>query len=208
MARPTKAEQAAKEAPAITDEMLEETLRGAGESMPEPGTVRVWDVLHTGYEKNPLPSSVSEVSSAGYVRVYDNRTGDPSTINRNMLPTQLKKKRDDGSFIFTLRDPGFRPTIGAVKCRLHADDAERTLWDAWGFAVCGKANLKTEFDRIRHMERRHKTENMAIHEYESRLKGDELEKDRRADREMQRTLLEAIVSRLPKETENAPEPTH
>ena len=71
---------------------------------------------------NGMTMTAAELQSAGYVYVYDNRTGARSVVNRNMLQQQLQKTREDGTFIFTTQKPDIERVYGEIKCLLHKDD--------------------------------------------------------------------------------------
>ncbi len=161
----------------ILEEMLAEA-RSAG----EPG-IGVADVVHAGDAEVPTPMVVSSMESAGYVYLYDTKTGDQSKTNRNMLLQQLNKKRPDGTRFFTLRDPGFRPPQGKFKCLLHPDQPERAAYDEMGMPVCTKGNLTSRFQVQRHMQSKHKSEWMTI-------EGERLEDDKTEERNFRRGLME------------------
>ena len=98
---------------------IEEMMRDA-EQADEPGELKPGVPIS---ESDGMTMTTAELQSAGYVYVYDTRTGDRSVVNRNMLQSQLEKRHEDGSFIFSTRFPdGVKPIIGTLKCFLHADD--------------------------------------------------------------------------------------
>ena len=129
-----------------------------------------------------------KMQSAGYSYIYDPLTGDRSVVNNNMRAFSLKKKREDGTprFVGTKPKNPPHPIIpGTYKCVLHKDDPDRERWDAMGFATCPKDDLASPYQKIRHAEKRHKSEWAAIkHESES--------EEKKADRELQRAVLESI----------------
>jgi len=139
--------------------LLEELMRDV-EKVPEPGELTGNSIITKGEDE--VPPMVGKVSSAGYVKMYDTRTGDVSLTNYNMLPMQLRKRREDGSLVFTTRDPGFRPNRGTYKCLLHKDNPNREKYDSMGLALCQKSNLTNQFQVMRHMQKRHKMEWEAI----------------------------------------------
>ena len=153
---------------------------------PEPGEMHTSDVLHKGDFEYPAPIMAGPVTSAGYVYIYDTLTGQPSLTNRNMLPTQLRKLRKDGSRVFDVKQRVV-PKEGKVKCLLHASDPNRGHYDELGFGGCTKGNMANAFQRSIHMARRHKEEWAAIQlEREEALK----EEDKQFQREMLRRQLE------------------
>jgi len=178
-------------------ELMEFLLTESVDKIPEPGTLAAGDVVNTSSNEDaPFPMVVREVSSAGYVTIYDRVTGDPSIVNRNMLPNVMKKKNvDTGKFVFTLRDPGFRPPMGIYKCDLHREAPLREYFDKLGMPVCRKANLKTEWDKMRHMQRRHPQENSMNKEDEERTKDSKRETERQEDREFQKLLLSKLTEK-------------
>lgn len=184
-----------KETISNEDAELMEFLLTEAQNVPEPGTLSAGDVINkSSNEEAPFPMVAKEVTSAGYMPVYDRVTGDPSIINRNMLPNVLKKRNPQtGNLVFTMRDPGFRPPVGTYKCDLHKDSPLREKFDALGMATCRKANLKTEWDKMRHMQRRHSQENAMHKEDEYKTDRDEAKAERKEDRDFQKKLLEQLV---------------
>ena len=77
---------------------------------------------------NGMTMTAAELQSAGYVYVYDNRTGDRSVVNRNMLEQQLGKRREDGTYAFTTTKPEFERQYGGLKCLLHMQKRHRREW--------------------------------------------------------------------------------
>ena len=129
-----------------------------------------------------VPMVASQVESAGYTLVYDQASGETSVVNNNMLKQALNKLHPEtGRVMFGLRPPaGVTPFRGKLKCRLHADDPERGLWDEMGFTRCGTANLRTPHVVTRHMETRHKQEWRAIKEREAEQEKQEQRAERKA----------------------------
>ena len=160
------------------EKLPEEMLRDA-EITAEPGTIGKDPIVHKGDEEIPAPM-VAKLKSAGYVFIYDTKTGEQSLTNRNMLPTQLKKKRADGSLVFTTVKPKKTPKRGTHKCLLHADDPNRSHYDELGLPVCKKDNLMSPFQVRRHMEKRHKMEWAAIQQEKQDIKEEEERKLRKA----------------------------
>jgi len=163
------------------DKILESMIKEA-EAAPEPGELKQAQVLDNGKGDN-APVVAKELTSAGYVYIYDTRTGDQSKCNRNMLLQHLKKKRPDGSTVFTLTDPKIPQKGGTFKCFLHPEDTNRARYDDMGLAVCKKSNLASKFQRNRHMQKRHKME------WET-IEHERLEAEKIADREFQKRMME------------------
>lgn len=176
----------------VSDEMEEERQRilAGMMEMPdprlEPGTLKVRDIIHKGDEEYPAPVVASTLTSAGYVYIYDTKTGERSLTNRNMLPAQLAKRREDGSFVFTQNKPARVPKRGTYKCLLHKDDPNRALYDQWGLAVCPKSNLISEHQVKRHMQNRHKVEWQTIEDAR-------IERERQEDRALQRAFMKTVA---------------
>jgi len=187
-----------KETPVVEvsaeDAAIIEAVMNAGGSVGEPGTLGRGSVVNSSSNADmPFPVVATEVTSAGYMYVYDRVTGDPSLVNKNNLAAILSKSREDGTRFFTTIDPGFRPTKGAVKCKLHKADPERERWDGMGLAICPKENLKTFFDLTRHMTRRHSQEWAIMNEEKDRKITERLEAERLEDRTFQKQLLELMA---------------
>jgi len=178
----------------IEDANIEQMIRDI-QQVPEPGTTKPGQVLSDGKDTEGVPVTVGAISSAGYVMVYDSRTGEPSLCNKNMLPAQLKKKREDGSYVFTLNKPAIKLKRGQLKCILHPDNPKRAHYDEMGLPVCKKANLINQFQVTRHMEHKHKDEYKAI-----QLEIKEVEEKR------QREFQERILNMATERPQSVPEP--
>jgi hypothetical protein len=166
----------------MTTEKMTVELMEEAESAPEPGNFNRRQVIHSPSDTFPVDVQVASLESAGYVYVYDTENAERSVINRNMLETQLSKLRPDGTRFFTTVKPEFEPSRGALKCLLHKDDPERWQYDIWGFAVCNKSNLISEFQVNRHVQIRHRMEWQTIYEERER-------KEKEEERDFQRQLL-------------------
>ena len=175
-------------ADAEASRILEEMM--SLEKAPEPGMLTAAQVIgkviaYDGGEGEniPAPQVLKILSSAGYSVIYDNRTGQASLTNNNMMPTQLKKRRDDGSLVFTTRRPNVTPiAVERHCCMLHPTDPNRSYYDALGLPTCRKANLVSPFQVKRHMQRRHKVEWSTLED----------ERERR-EKEEDRTYQRAVV---------------
>lgn len=168
-----------------------EASRGATPA-PEPGGARP-TTLNEAREAE-LQSTLETSSSAGYVYIWDTRTGERSLCNNNNLIANLNKKREDGSRVFTVKDPGITPERGSNKCRLHPDGPDRAEYDKMGLAICRKSNLKSAYEVERHMSRRHRQEWEVINQadYARRQAEDRQRADE--DRKFQRELLTALIA--------------
>ena len=167
-----------------TDAQLEEALLKA-QSAPEPGE-DLGEIIQKGIEGEDKPAiGPMKITSAGYTKVYDTKTGIDSTINNNNLRSVLKKKRVDGTRVFELEQT-VTPKEGQFKCLLHAGDPNRAHYNDIGLAVCPKGNLASPHQVRRHMEKRHKTEWGAI-------ESERIESEKQEDRAFQRTLMERAL---------------
>ena len=158
----------------------------AAEEAPEPGTFNRNMTINSPDEGMPLSVEPSSLESAGYVYVYDVRTGSQSRVNRNMLPSQLEKRDENNARIFTTIKPDIEPPKGTYRCLLHGDDPNRAHYDQMGLARCSKSNLVSEYQMNRHMAVRHRTEWETIQQEYMRAAKDE-------ERAFPRTLMAAIA---------------
>ena len=165
----------------------EAVMDGLSAYAPEPAGLVEDEVIHAGSAELPVPVVVSSITSAGYVYIYDTKTGDRSLTNKNMLAIQLKKLRADGSRVFTTIKPDITVVNGNIKCLLHKDSPTHLQYAAMGFPECTKDNLISEFHRDRHMASKHRSEWAAI-------KADRDKAARAEDRAFQRAIL---TGRLP-----------
>lgn len=169
-----------RESESVIDQMLR-----AGNA-PEPGDFMANRVVaRGGDEEQPAQIIAENLTSAGHVYVYDTKTGDRSTISRNMLELQFRKRHPDGTRAFTLTQPSVIPARGTHLCLLHTDGPNRREYDRFGFKTCPKANLMTEFDVEQHMKARHKKEWASIQSERSRLEKDE-------EKAFQRQMMKAL----------------
>lgn len=144
-----------------------------------------------GYGDAGIPAG-RLVSTADHIYIYDTKTGDCSKANRNMLAQLLKRKRLDGSFVFSTAPPRdkdgkiIKPKQGTYKCMLHKDAPNRKHYDELGFRVCPKSNLTSPFQVKQHMRRRHKQEWAAIEDEQKMAEG-------ARERQLRETLLEKAL---------------
>lgn len=166
--------------------MLEEAVRTA-EKAKEPGETKVGEVLETGGEETG-PTKIASIESAGYVYIYDTRTYERSVTNKNMLRDQLKKKRPDGSHVFTTVKPKPAPRRGKQKCWLYPSDPNRGEYDRLGLPVCMKSNLTSPYQVTRHMQKRHPAEWATIEK-------ERTDKEKEEDRKFQRMILKQATAK-------------
>lgn len=167
----------------LIEEMINEAEKAA-----EPGELKTGQVISD--EDMSTPMVAMKTKSAGYVYVYDTRTGERSLCNRNMLVGLLRKKRPDGSTVFTTVKPKTSPKRGTFKCLLHPDNPNRKHYDELGLPVCRKANLTSPYQVTRHMQKRHKIEWQTIEQ-------ERIEAERREDREFQHQIMSRIGGEAP-----------
>ena len=146
----------------------------------------VGTVVHKGDGETP-PMIVSSITGGGKVKVYDTLTGEMSWVLYNpdtggMLKQILRRRRPDGTYVFTTKKPAFEPARGILKCFLHPDNPERKRYDLIGLPVCRKSNLTAPYMVEKHMKNRHPTA-WAIIEKEK------LDKEKAEDREFQRGII-------------------
>ena len=169
----------------LIEEMINEAEKAA-----EPGELAKGQVINQGDSDMPAPMVAMKPQSAGYVYVYDTRTRERSLCNRNMLVQILKKKRPDGSTVFTTVKPSIAPKRGSLKCLLHQDNPNRQHYDELGLPVCMKANLTSPYQVRRHMEKRHQMEWKTIEQ-------ERIDAERLEDRELQRQLIGKVAGGAP-----------
>ena len=163
--------------------LIEEMLRDA-EKAPEPGTLD--KVIHRGDEKQPAPMTLAELTSAGWVYIYETSDGQRSTANRNMLKELLKVKNKDGTSRFTTIKPSYEPKRGTLKCLLHEDDPNRKHYSELGLATCRKSNLTSPYMVTQHMRKRHPVEWAAIEK-------ERTDRERKEDRDFQHKLMDRVA---------------
>lgn len=173
--------------------LIQQALRDA-KKVEIPSDLTTNPIIHRGDSTLEAPMTVKEISSAGYVYIWDTRSFEKSPVLYYMLPAKLRQRRPDGSFRFTTVDPGKLPKRGSIKCMLHAEGENRAHYDTLGFRVCRKSNITNPYQLKQHMMKKHPQEWAAIEE-------ERKEKERQEDRALQRLLL---TSQMPKEPTPAP----
>ena len=166
------------------ESLIQEALRDA-KFVDVPSELKANPVIHRGDETLDAPMTVKELSSAGYVYVYDSRTFERAPVLYYMLPSILRRRRDDGSFIWTTNDPKQLPKRGTLKCLLHKNSPERAEYDKMGLRTCKKSNIINVFEVKQHMLKKHPKEWQAIEDVRK-------ERERQEDRSFQKTLYEAV----------------
>lgn len=185
------------EAPEFTEEQDEilAAMEGMRHAAPEPTGLAPGEVINKagGNEELPVNMIASSVTSAGYTYVWNRQTGERSAVNNNMLPAQLKKRNTDGTMAFTVRKPNFEPKRGTLKCMLHKDDPQRSMYDTWGLPVCKKDNLTSPYMVSQHMAHRHRNEWATIQREQAEQ---EKRDERRRTERHQKELVAAMLGRM------------
>lgn len=135
--------------PAQREAELEQAVMDAQKAS-EPGT------LDTALDNRDAMSTV-ELESAGWMYLWDTLTGLRSRINRNMLRSALRKRRDDGTQVYTPYDPKVPQPEPTFLCILHKDHPDRPFFDQRRSVVCRKV-LMSEEDQESHIRHRHQRE--------------------------------------------------
>jgi len=167
--------------------LIQEQLRDA-QLVDLPSELKANPVIHRGDEELPSPMTVRQLSSAGYVYVWDTRTYERAPVLYYMLPSVLKRRRQDGSFVWTTNDPKQKPKRGTLKCFLHPDSPDRKLYDTMGLRTCRKDNITNNYEVQQHMLKKHAKEWAAI---ETMIK----EKERQEDRKLQQAILSSFTKK-------------
>ncbi len=179
----TKVEQVDPQREALIAEMLRDakTIELTGELTKNP-------VIHKGDSILDAPMVVKNISSAGYVFIWDTRSFEKIPILYYMLGQKLRQRRQDGSYQFTTFDPRQLPKRGTIKCMLHKDGEKRAHFDELGFRGCPKENITNTYQLRRHMMLKHPQEWKAIEE-------ERIDKEKAEDRALQRLLLAGQLTR-------------
>ena len=138
------------------------------------------------------PMMMGDTVSAGMVLLYDTRTGVSSRFHKNNLKNGLARKREDGSIMYTARDPHITDNSPKHLCWLHPNHPNRPHYNTLGLGYCNalspersKSNLRSVQHVRVHMMKKHKNEWEAI------------EADRRNSNEAEeRQLRQLTISRM------------
>jgi|TARA_Y100000310_G_C20663561_1_gene806179 hypothetical protein len=129
-----------------------------------------------GLEEAPDPHAGSSVEAKGldgkdipYVYVYF-RDNDKRVIKKDTSAAVLGYKLPDGTRAFSARPwPNVTPFRGSVMCKLHPQHPNRLLPEYASFPFCMSAKLASEYERDRHMEKRHNNEWKAVNATEEQV---------------------------------------
>jgi len=167
--------------------LIQQMLRDAKKAS-EPGDLATNPIIHKGDADLQAPMTVKEVSSAGYVWVWDTRTYEKIPIIYYMLHSKLRTRRPDGSFRFTTVDPKQLPKRGTTKCLLHAESKNREHYNELGFRVCPKDNITNQYQLEQHMKKKHPQEWATIEQ-------ERIRKEKEEDRALQHLLLTSQMNK-------------
>ena len=166
------------------ESLIAEQLRDA-KLVEVPSELKTNPVIHKGDETLDAPMTVKELSSAGYVYIWDSRTFERAPVLYYMLPSILRRRREDGSFIWTTNDPKQLPARGTHKCLLHKDNPNRDMYKKMGLRTCKKSNIINEYEVKQHMLKKHPKEWMSIEDVRK-------ERERVEALEIQKGMLAAM----------------
>ena len=167
--------------------LIQEMLRDAQKTNLS-GDFEANPVIHRGDSDVPAPMVVNKITNAGYVFVWDSRTYRKAPVLYYMLPQVLRQRREDGSYRWTITDPGKEPKHGTFKCLLHRDEPNRKHYDELGFRTCKKENITNPHQVTLHMKSKHKAEWAGIEE-------ERKERERQEDRKLQQMMVETITGK-------------
>ena len=177
------------EAARSVTEQLEDLIQGSKPASPIEGRIERGDIISDSNEMGPM--AISELKKAGRTVCYDIRDGRTFPVNDNMLAAQLKKLDPaTGKRWATTTDPGYRPKRGAFVCWLHGESERRAEADAFGFSVCQRSGVHTQYDLERHMRGYHPQEFNAFNQDAQRKREDERDL-------VNRQLLERAMCQAP-----------
>ena len=165
-----------------------ELLAEQGRDVVPPGYMKDGEILNRPSDENPAPMRVNSLAFKGYVEVWDTQTGIKSLQPRWLLWQTMRKKRADGSLVFTRTDPKIAPNHGAdLKCPLNPASPEHFRLKSMGFKECTKQHIPHQDALMRHVRKSHQRAWEAMErEREDRL--------REEDRQMQRDMLQALTA--------------
>ncbi len=166
------------------ESLIAEQLRDA-KLVEVPSELKANPVIHKGDETLDAPMTVKELSSAGYVYIWDSRTFERAPVLYYMLPSILRRRRENGSYIWTTNDPKQLPERGTHKCLLHKDSPNRAAYKKMGLRTCKKSNIINEYEVKQHMLKKHPKEWMSIEDVRK-------ERERVESLEIQKGMLAAM----------------
>ena len=138
--------------------------------------------------EEPFTQTKAREQRSGRVTLYDTITGVPSHVLEYLVNGTLRKKRADGTRVFTLMAPKEPPKVGTIKCLLHPNAPDRARFAAMGWEACPRTQIPNQFQLEQHMQSKHRREWAA-------LKREEEQRDKDEQRNYQRGILELIRDR-------------
>ena len=145
------------------------------------------EILNRPSETNPLPLRVTSLRYKGYVEVWDTLTGEKSLQPWWLLWQTMKKKREDGTLVFTRSDPHIPPNYGAdLTCPLNPKSPEYKKLKKMGFRDCKKQHIPHIDGLQRHVQKSHSRAWEA-------MERERETQERQEDRQLQRDMLAALT---------------
>lgn len=184
-------------AEAAWEALIEEQAESA------PGTyLQEGEVLGRGMdpENDPAPMRVNSLRYKGYVEVWDTLTGVKSLQPWWLLWQTMRKRREDGSLVFTRVNPHIPQDYGDdLYCPLNPAAPPEVRFEGKGFKSCKKQHIPHWDGLERHVKKSHRRAWEAIER-------DRRDRERQEDRDLQRAAIrtqQEFISRL-MERETAP----
>ncbi len=181
-----------KEAPTM-DEL---TGGGTGIEVVPPSHLKVGDQLVRPSGGDPSRVEVTDMRFKGYVQVWDTRTGVMSLQPWWLLWQTMRKRREDGSLVFTQEDPQIPQRHGAdLYCHLNPLSDMYGKLESLGFATCVKMHIPHQDGLMSHIRHSHKR----LWDFLQNEKEDERDRkaqeEREKDRELQREFMKVLMER-------------
>lgn len=105
----------------------------------------------------PVGLRVTDLNFKGYRKVWDTKTGAMSLQPRWLLWQTARKHHDDGTPMFTLKDPKIPQDHGEdLFCPLNPKAPESERFSGMGFKPCKKQHIPHEAGRMSHVQHSHK----------------------------------------------------
>ena len=179
--------------------MDELTGGGTGIEVVPPSNLQVGDQLVRPSSSDPSRVEVTDMRFKGYVQVWDTRTGVMSLQPWWLLWQTMRKRRSDGSLVFTQEDPKIPQNHGAdLYCYLNPLSDSHERLQGFGFATCIKQHIPHQDGLMRHIRHSHnRLWDFLQSEKEDdrdRKEQEEREKDRALQREFMEVLMQRAVS--------------
>ena len=142
--------------PAVGDAAWNDLIAEQAES--SPGTyLQEGEVLSRGNDAEaPVPMRVSSLKYKVYVEVWDTQTGVSSFQPWWLLWQTMRKRREDGSLVFTRTNPNIPADYGAdLFCPLHPEAPVGQRFGGKGFKACKKKHIPHWDGLQRHIRKSH-----------------------------------------------------